>query len=306
MEVLALLVGVLLAALGGEWFVRGCVGVAAALRVPAGIIGATVAAFATSSPELVVGVVSASEGNSALALGDATGSSVVNLGVVLGLALLTVPVVLRRPALRRELPAVLVSAVVLGVLASDGSVGRWDAAVLLALFATWATWAALDARRARDATAQVVGNLSASASIRDLVLGAVALVVAGRLVVIGAKWAGNVIGWDDFLTGSILIALATSTPELATTVVSIRRGHAEVGVGAILGSNVFNMAFVVGVAAAIDPIPVRRVEVFVALAFALVATALVVPGRSGRLGRGRGIPLVACYGCYVVALLAVR
>jgi len=304
--VLALLAGVAVAAFGGEWFVRGCVGVSTALRVPAGIVGATVAAFATSSPELVVAVTAASGGDSALALGDATGSSVVNLGVVLGSALLVAPVVLGRSELRRELPAVLIATVVLAVLVADGRVDRVDAATLLVLFLAWATWAASDARRARDATPEVVGEARPGVAVRDLVVGLVALVVAGRLVVVGAKWAGGALGWDEFLTGAVLVAVATSVPELATVVVSVRRHHAEVGVGAILGSNLFNLGFVVGVAAAIEPISVDRTQVLIALGAGGIAALLLVPGRRGRLGRSRGGGLVGTYLAYLAVLLGVR
>lgn len=305
MELLALGIGVVLASFGGERFVRGCVGASVALRIPAGAIGATVAAFATSSPELVVAVIAASGGESGLALGDATGSSVVNLGVVLGLALVAVPITVGWPELRRQLPAVLGATVLVGVLAADGTVSRLDAALLLSLFVTWLLWVGLAARRSRDVTAEVIGDGTVATSLVDLGLGAVLLVVAGRLVLVGAKWIGQLLGWDDFLTGAVLVAFATSTPELATMFVSMRRGRPEVGVGALLGSNVFNLAFVVGTAAAISPIQVRWAEVSVALAFGAGAALLVIPPARGVLGRRRGATLLVGYAIYVVVLLFV-
>ena len=123
--------------------------------------------------------------------------------------------------------------------------------------------------------------------------------VAGRLVVIGAKWIGDFLGWDDFLTGAVLVAFATSAPELATMFVSMRRGRPEVGVGALLGSNVFNLAFVVGTAAAISPITVRWAEVSTALVFGAGAALLVIPPARGVLGRRRGVVLLAGYAAYV-------
>jgi cation:H+ antiporter len=303
--VIALLVGAVLAAFGGDRFVRGCVGISEALRVPPGIIGATVAAFATSSPELVVAVLAAADGESALALGNAAGSNVVNLGLVLGVTLVAVPVAVRRGDLRRELPALLFLTGLVGLLAADGTLSRVDATVVLVSFAAWATWVAYDARRARDLIEEVVGEHDPRRALFDVVLGAVLLVGAGRLLMSGAQWVGDTLGWDEFVTGAVLVAVATSMPELATTLISLRRGHVEVGLGALLGSNVFNLGFVAGVAGVISPAEVTRGELSVALGFGLLVAVLVVPGVRGVLGRSRGALLLASYAAYTAGLFLV-
>lgn len=303
MSLLALVLGIAVAAFGGERFVRGTVGLATVARIPAGIVGATVAAFATSSPELSVSVIAALDGDPAIALGDATGSSLVNLGVVLGLTVVLVPVTARWADIRRDLPAAFVATGLLALLAADGRVTRADAGVLLVVFACWLVWAALDARRERSAVGEALGDATARAALVDTGLGLLALVVAGQLVVAGAKGVGELLGWDDFVVGAVLVAVGTSTPELVTALVAVRRGHADVGVGALLGSNVFNGLFIVGTAGLIAPIPVAWDEVSLALGFALLATAAAVPDRGGVLRRGRGFVLLAIYTTYLVMLL---
>ena len=306
MELIALVAGVGLAAWGGDRFVRGCVGTSLRLRVPETIVAATFAAFATSSPELVVAVLAAIDGRSGVALGDASGSTLVNLGVVLASSLLIVPVFVRRSELRREVVAVSVAIGSILVLSADGSISRPDGAVLLAVFLGWLVLVVRDARRWRQTDVEVLADSDPDRAVVDLVLGLVLLIAAGRLVLVGAEWVGERLGWDDFVIGAVLVAVATSIPEFVTSVIAVARSHAAVALGTILGSNVFNMAFVVGVAATIDPVGVRWIESAIPLVFGLSATLLVIPGRSGRLGRGRGVLLLVTYAASLGLLIAVR
>lgn len=308
-DLLTLLVGVVFAATGGELFVRGAVGVAAWARIPAGIIGSTVAAFATSSPELAVAVTAAADGRPELAMGDALGSNVVNLGLVLGMAVVVARIRVERDVLRRDLPAVLAATVAIAVLSIDGALSRLDAVLLLAGFVGWLAVSVRDARRARDATPEVFGAPRHPSALAATVAGLVALVIAGRLIVTAAKGIGAALELDPFLVGSTLVAFGTSTPELATTIISRLRGHDEVGVGTVLGSNVFNALWIVGVAGLVHPIRLGAGaagagEVTVSVLAGVALALLVVPGRSGELGRGRGALLVAGYGLTVAALFA--
>jgi cation:H+ antiporter len=302
MNIFFLVVGIVLAAFGGDRFVRGSVGISTAMRIPPGIIGATVAAFATSSPELSVAILAAIDGEPELALGDAAGSNMVNLGVVLGLTVLLIPVVARWADIRRELPAALGSLALVAVLISDGMLGRWDAVGMLALFVVWLAWVVVDARRERNATAGVVGDTGRGRSLFDLAVGLMLLVVAGRLIVLGAKEVGDLLGWDEFVVGAVLVAIGTSTPELVTAVVAARRGHAEVGVGTVLGSNIFNTLLIVGAAGAIAPIDAESSLVTLAIGAGVIATLLATPNRRGRLVRGRGVLLLAVYVAYLVSI----
>jgi cation:H+ antiporter len=292
---LGLLAGIACAALGGELFVRGLVSLAAWWRVPAGIIGATVAAFATSSPELSVAFSSAARGIPEIAFGDALGSNVVNVGLVLGLALAFSAITVDRGVLVRDIPMALAAPAVLGLLALDGNLSRVDATVLLVLFVGWLTQTTLAARTARDSVVSVLQERTHRSIVLSVVGGLLLLVAAGQFIVSAASGISQALGWDGFVVGAVFVALGTSTPELATMLTARLRGHDEVGVGTVLGSNIFNTLLIVGVAALISPTNVARSEVEVGIAVSMLVVALAIPGRSARLGRWRSMPLVATY-----------
>ena len=290
-----LVAGVCCAVLGGDLFVRGVVSLAAWWRIPAGIIGATVAAFATSSPELSVAVASALQGRPEIALGDALGSNVVNVAVVVGLALVFGAITVDPGALVRDVPMALAAPLVLGLLGLDGTIGRLDAAVLLVIFLGWLTQSVLAARSARDSVVAVLEERTHRSIVVSVVAGLGLLIVSGRLIVAGAVGVSEALGWDGFVVGAVFVALGTSTPEIATMLAARFRGHDEVGVGTVLGSNIFNTLLVVAVAALITPIGIARAEIEVGIAVNILVVVLAIPGRSRRLGRWRSVPLLVTY-----------
>ncbi len=305
-DLLVLLLGLVFAGGGGELFVRGAVGGATAVRVPPGIVGATVAAFATSSPELSVAISSGLDGRSELALGDALGSNVANIGLVLGIALLIGPIRIGGGVIRRDIAAALAIPIVTLALILDGTVSRADAAVLLVLFAVWLAASFEVARRERSAAQEVLGQHNVRRALLEGLAGLVLLILAGRLIVSGAKGIGADLGLEPFVVGVVFVAIGTSIPELATAVISRVRGHDEVGLGTILGSNVFNGAFIVPIAALLSPMTVDWNEIAVSLVFGILLVALVIPWHGSMLGRGRGGVLLLGYALSVIVLLATH
>ena len=265
------------------------------LALLAGIACATVAAFATSSPELSVAVSSAIRGRPEIALGDALGSNVVNVGLILGLALAFAAIDVQRGVLVRDIPMALAAPAVLGLLAIDGTLSTVDATVLLVLFAGWLTQTTLAARTARDAVVSVLQERTHRSIVLSVLGGLVLLVAAGQFIVSAASGISQALGWDGFVVGAVFVALGTSTPELATMLIARVRGHDEVGVGTLLGSNIFNTLLIVGVAALISPIRVVLSEIEVGIVVSMLVVALAIPGRSARLRRWRSVPLVATY-----------
>lgn len=302
-DALALAAGVALAAVGGERFVHGAVGVARAARIPAGIIAATVAAFATSSPELAVAATAAAEGRPEIGIGDALGSSAVNLGLVLGVALLFGPLRADRAGLRRDIPVAVAAPIVVLLLAADGRLSRSDAAVLVVVFLAWLTIAVLQAARARSHAAADLGDSDRGRAILDATVGLVLLVIAGRLVATAAEGIGDALGFDTFVVGATLVALGTSTPELATTIIARRRGHDDVGLGTLVGSNVFNTLWIAGLAALIEPAEVPAAELLPAAAAGAVLPLVIIPRRAAPLGRARAVSLLAVYVAFVAVLV---
>lgn len=297
------LAGVACAAAGGEFFVRGVVGIANWLRLPPGIIGATLAAFATSSPELAVAVTSALAGTPEIALGDSLGSNVVNVALILGLALCFSSIRTPRDGLRRDFPVALLVPVLTAVLARDGSISHLDAALLLLLFATWLTVVTLDARRQRSAVGAVVGEKSHGIAVAESVGGLLLLFLAGKFIVSGAGEIAATLGIDPFIVGALVVAVGTSVPELATTLIATLRGHHEIGLGTILGSNIFNGLLIIGVAGSITPISVNWDDIFIALVSGILAVAITWPRREGLIETRRGYFLLALYAAYIVALV---
>jgi len=302
---LALLIGLAAAALGGELFVRGAVGLARALRVPAGIIGATVAAFATSSPELSVAINASTGGKPEIALGDALGSNVVNVALILGLALLFGPLHAPRSAIRRDYSAALFIPVITAILALDGTISQLDAAAHLVIFAFWLIITLKQAIKERSAAAEILDEPKGRALLFSA-LGLAFLIFAGNFIVTGAKGIGDLFGLDPFIVGATLVAFGTSAPELATTLISRIRGHDEVGLGTVLGSNIFNGVFIVGIAGLIRPIPTSSNAIILAYATGIITILAVLPNAKHTVPRWRGALLLALYASYVALFLALE
>lgn len=298
-----LILGVLFAAIGGELFVRGAVGFARWMRVAPGIIGATVAAFATSSPELSVAIQSSLAGEPEISLGNALGSNIVNVALILGLAVLISGMKASRDTLKRDYPVALGIAAAIMLLSLDGILSRLDGGLLLSGFLAWLVMVLREVRKQRDAAGEVLGSGRPWVTLLAGGVGLVFLVAAGSLVVSGARGIARHYGVGEFVIGATVVAIGTTMPELATTLLAKIRGHDEVGLGTVLGSNIFNGLFIVGVAAVLCPIQVARIEVAVACVFALAAILAAWPGKSGFLDRGRGLALVALHCIYLGSVL---
>lgn len=302
-DYIALILGVVCAGIGGELFVRGAVGLAYWARVSPGIIGATVAAFATSSPELSVAINAAMAGEPQISLGDALGSNVVNVALILALALVISGIQSPRDSVKRDFPVALLIPIITGVLFLDGEISRFDGLLMLSLFLAWLVTAVIEARKQRNAAEEVLGEHRGWLVVISCVAGLAFLVAAGNLIVAGARGIAISFGIDEFIIGATIVAVGTSVPELATTIIAKLRGHDEVGLGTILGSNIFNGIFIVAVAAIIYPITVAWREVAITLVFGLVALVFTYPTRKGFIGRRRGVLLLVLYAVYLATIL---
>ncbi|WIM05804.1 MAG: calcium/sodium antiporter [Candidatus Nitricoxidivorans perseverans] len=302
---LALILGaVLLAAAGGEAFLKSILGAAIHLRVPKIVVATTLAAFATSAPELTVSTVAALAGQPEIGLGDALGSNVVNIALIFGLALLYRSVQASRQDFSRDFYLALAVPVLTFFLMLDGRIERPEALVLLAVFLTWLVWTVRSVLRQRAVAVDVEATeLSAGKSLLLGVLGLGALVAAGRLFVSGATGIAAALDVDTYVIGVLLVAIGTSLPELVTVILSRLRGHDDVGVGTLIGSNLFNGLAIVGVAGTVHPIAAPLAEVAVTLACGIIALLLLLPNRRGQIVRGRGVLLLILYAGFVWATL---
>lgn len=304
-DLLAVLAAIALAAAGGEAFLKSILGAAIHLRVPKRVVAITLAAFATSSPELTVSSVAALAGEPQIGLGDALGSNVVNIALIFGLALLYGAVPTRRDDFGRDFYLALAVPVLTLVFVLDGQLARVEALLLLAAFAAWLAVTLRRALRERDAPAELdARELSAGRSLLLGALGLAALIAAGRLFVGGATGIASAFAVDTYVVGVVLVAIGTSLPELVTVLLSRLRGHDDVGVGTLIGSNLFNGLAIVGIAGVIHPIAVPLAEVALTLACGMAALLMLRPDRHGLIGRGRGALLLLLYAGFVWLTLA--
>ncbi len=301
------IVGLTLLIWGADRFVHGASALARNLGVAPLMIGLTIVSFATSAPEILVSVVAALRGEPDLAVGNAIGSNIANIGLVLGATALLRPIELKSATLRREMPALLAVSLLTVALFLDSTLNRIDGFVLLTGLVIVIIWlvrlglrsSATDPLQA-DFEAEIPKDLSNATAIFWLVIGLGTLLVGAELLVDGAIEIARAIGVSEVVIGITLVALATSLPELAVSAVSAIKGEYGLAIGNIVGSNIFNLLAVVGVAAAIQPavLPptVLSLHIFVMVAFTLVLFAMTYEydGR-GTISRFEGVMLVGAY-----------
>jgi cation:H+ antiporter len=304
-DILALLAAIPLAAAGGDAFLKGILGISAWLRLPNMLVATTLAAFATSSPELTVSSLAAWAGKPEIGLGDALGSNVVNIGLVLGLALLFGSLSTHFDNIRSNFLLALAVPVLTLFLARDGMLSRGEGGLLLTLFSLWMIMQARQALAHRRATP--ADQSAAGSPLRAwlfVAVGLILLILAGHLFVTGASGIALTLGVHAYIIGATVVAIGTSLPELVTTLLARWRGHDDVGLGTLLGSNLFNGLAIVGVAAAIHPIQAPVGEITAALGFGVLTLLLILP-RASRIQRWRGGVLLFAYAAFVAATLTV-
>ncbi|MDD2465207.1 MAG: calcium/sodium antiporter [Desulfobulbus sp.] len=303
----ALCVGLALLVWSAERFVEGAAATAHHLGMPPLLIGMVVVGFGTSAPEMVVSALSASQGNPGIALGNAYGSNITNIALILGLTAVISPIMVHSQVLRRELPLLIVVTAIAALQLSDGEISRLDAWILLGLFAGLMAWTIREGVRQRADTlgAEVDQELShnrmsLARALFWLVLGLLFLVLSSRILVWGAVVIARNLGVSDLLIGLTVVAMGTSLPELAAALMAARKGEHDIALGNVIGSNLFNTLAVVGIAGAIHPMTVAP-EVFSRdlLVMSGLTLALCVFGYGfhdpGRINRYEGAALLAGY-----------
>jgi cation:H+ antiporter len=309
--------GILLLGGGGELLVRGAISLARIARVPPAVIGLTIVAMGTSLPELVVSLVAGVGGQPDVAVGNVVGSNIFNVGVIVGFAALLLPLAVRGNAVRLEWPFMFVTSFLALLLARDGLVDRLEGgffAVSLALFTTYVVRLARTQVRAEEARAleREVDALSAQGRMRGAVvdlglvaIGLAVLVVGARVLVGGAVAIAEQAGVSERVIGLTIVAGGTSLPELATSAVAAARRQADIALANVIGSNIFNILGILGVAALVRPLSVAPAlvtsDMWWMLAFSLVLLPMMLRGM--RISRREGATLLAGYGVYLWLLV---
>ena len=300
-----LLIGLVLLVAGAELLVRGGGQLALALRVPAIVVGLTVVAFSTSTPELLVSVNAALHASSEMALANVNGSNLANLTLVLGLAAMVRPLTVERHLLRREIPVVLGLSLAVPLVCMDGIISPGDGLLLLLAGITYNVWVIVDALRGRAPKGADEAIDGAPGLMRNVLLlagGLIALLFGARVFVDGAVGVAAALNLSDRFIGLTVVALGTSAPEVVTGMVSAHRGEADLAVGTSLGSNLLNIALVLGITALVEPIRVTDANAWWDMGVTVAVTAALVPFvLKGSIGRTEGALFTGFYGIYLVA-----
>ncbi|MBO7475139.1 MAG: calcium/sodium antiporter [Ruminococcus sp.] len=289
---------------GADFFVDGSSAVAKRIRVPSLIIGMTIVAMGTSLPETSVSVSASVLGKNDLAISNAVGSNIFNLMVVCGVCAVLCPMVIGKETLKKDLPfSVAVAGALLVLGAVTGTVQRWGGIVLLVLFSFFLYMMISSAKKARDA-----GNSTDEDEYKIMPVwkcllciagGGAAIAVGGRMVVVGASDIARSFGMSDNLIGMTIVALGTSLPELVTSIVAARKGEVDMALGNVVGSNIFNILFVLGIAATISPIAFtmqNTVDTVALIVMSLFVLLLCAPKK--KLFRWHGALMLTVYAGY--------
>jgi cation:H+ antiporter len=304
---LATLAGFVLLMWGADRFVVGAASTARNLGVPPLLIGLTLVGMATSGPEIFVSIMAALDGDPELAAGNAIGSNIANIGLVLGMTAVIMPIAVRSTTLRRELPALLAVTLVVTMVFINLRLGRIEGILLLATLVLVLYWLVVLGQRSDegdpislDYAAELPAGLPMSKSIGWLALGLVVLLVGANLLVWGAQQLAIAFGVSDLVIGLTIVAIGTSLPELAVSVVSALKGEHDMAIGNIIGSNIFNSLAVVGIAGVIHPatfgqeVLALHLPVMIGLTLALFLMTYNFTGNS-RIRRWEGALLLAAF-----------
>jgi cation:H+ antiporter len=308
----AILAGFAILVWSADKFVDGAAATAKHLGMPSLLIGILIVGFGTSAPEMVVSAIAAMEGNTGLALGNAIGSNIVNIALILGVTAIVAPITVNSKIVKKEIPLLLLIVLFSGYLLSDNTLTFAEGIILLfGFFALvgWSIFAAIkgkgDALESDMEDELIEHDMSLKAGIIWLIIGLVLLIGSSRLLVWGAVGVATEFGVSDLIIGLTIVALGTSLPELAASVIAARKGEHDIAIGNVVGSNMFNILAVIGIAVVIAPmnnIPLEVLQrdwiVMLVLTIALLVISYGFKAKNGVINRVEGIILILCYVAY--------
>lgn len=307
----AIIGGLIVLVWSADRFVEGAASTAKHFGMTPLLIGIVVIGFGTSAPEMIVSASSALSGSPGIALGNAYGSNITNIALILGLTAIIKPLMVNSDVLKKELPILMAVTLLSAYLVYDANVTQLDAIILLAVFAAYMTWTVVTAMRSKndalaidvDAELAESSEMSLGKSLLWLIIGLVLLVVSSQFLVWGAVEVAKFFGVSDLVIGLTIVAVGTSLPELASSIAAARKGEVDLALGNIIGSNLFNTLAVVGIAGAIKPMQVtaevfsRDIVIMSVLTFLIFVFGLNIYRRpeGGRINRLEGFILFAAY-----------
>ncbi|WP_317622861.1 calcium/sodium antiporter [Thiohalophilus sp.] len=312
LSVIAVILGFAIVIKGADWFVQGAGATARNLGVSPLVIGLTIVGLGTSAPEMLISAIATLEGNSGLAVGNALGSNITNIALVLGITALVVPLVVRSETLRREYPVMFLIMLVSLMLVADGELGPLDGLILLTGMVLMLWWMVLLGKRKdhdplEAEYASEIPTMTTPRALLWLVIGLVLLLASSRALVWGAVNIAHFFGVSDLIIGLTIVAIGTSLPELAASLMGALRKEPDIAIGNVIGSNMFNLLVVLGIPGLLGPVALepevlsRDFPVMIGLSIALFVMAYGFRG-DGKINRFEGGLLLLAYVAYLTLL----
>ena len=295
-------VGLAMLCFGGNWLVSGGVAIAKKFRISNLVIGMTIVAYGTSTPELAASIAAAGE-HSAIILGNIVGSNIANVGMVIGAAAIFVPLAVRKSVLRKEIPIMLGVSFLLVLISIDGELSHYDGILLLVGLGVFGFYTYKDAMKQRkkdNVDVEQSKNNIYLKSVGLIGIGIVLLYVGAFLTVENAVILAKEFGLSEKIIGLTVIAVGTSLPELITSIIAIRKGHADIGIGNIIGSNIYNILMIMGVGATLGGVMIAS-DVYVDYAIMIIfSLSLLIALKTRVINRVMGLCLTIGYVAYLI------
>ena len=319
LQILLLVLGFVMLVKGADWFVDGAASIASKFGIPQLVIGLTIVAMGTSAPEAAVSITAAFAGNADITIGNIVGSNILNILIILGLSALIRPCSIQKSTLAIDIPVTIFASALLLVLGLDGNITRLDAIIMLVIFVSYLTYLLISAKKERTASLQSEQNesnidekteetqikeMTIFKSILFTLIGLVLIIAGSKFVVSSASFIAEKLGLSKRFIGLTIVALGTSLPELFTSVTAAMKKNSDIAIGNIIGSNIFNILFVVGLSALVIPVPFLegfRFDMMVAMAAAILLFLCVL--KNQKLNRWAGILMLASYAAYFAVIL---
>lgn len=301
-SVILTVVGLAMLCFGGNWLVSGGVAIAKKFRISNLVIGMTIVAYGTSTPELAASIAAAGE-HSAIILGNIVGSNIANVGMVIGAAAIFVPLAVRKSVLRKEIPIMLGVSFLLVLISIDGELSHYDGILLLVGLGVFGFYTYKDAMKQRkkdNVDVEQSKNNIYLKSVGLIGIGIVLLYVGAFLTVENAVILAKEFGLSEKIIGLTVIAIGTSLPELITSIIAIRKGHADIGIGNIIGSNIYNILMIMGVGATLGGVMIAS-DVYVDYAIMIIfSLSLLIALKTRVINRVMGLCLTIGYVAYLI------
>lgn len=312
LHVILLAIGFVMLIKGADWFVDGAAGIAGKLGIPQLVIGLTIVAMGTSAPEAAVSISAALKGSADITIGNIVGSNILNILIILGISSLITPLKVGKTTIKYEIPFMIAVTVLLMVMGMNGTVTFVEGIILWAAFILYLTYLFILSKRQPELTAeggeaseeQGCSDISIAKALLFIAIGLVLIIAGSNVAVDAASELARTFRLSERFIGLTIVALGTSLPELVTSVIAARKGNADIAIGNIVGSNIFNILFVVGTSSLIIPITFARPFMLdTAVAIGAAALLLVCCAAKQRLGRVSGILMLVCYVLYFTIVL---